>query len=102
MTVLENSIQISAPKDKVWGAIADLDVYAQWMTLHVDFPEGTPDEMKQGETALAKTGGHELGQGQVVITQVPGDGVLSRPEQDLPEERQHFQQQHRVGPKESQ
>ncbi|TMK70926.1 MAG: SRPBCC family protein [Actinobacteria bacterium] len=63
MAVLENSIQISAPKDKVWGAIADLDVYAQWMTLHVDFPEGTPDEMKQGESFKEK----------VKIMGMPGD-----------------------------
>src|SRR3954469_20793353 len=63
MAVLENSIQISAPKDKVWGAIADLDVYAQWMTLHVAFPEGTPDEMKQGESFKEK----------VKIMGMPGD-----------------------------
>ena len=63
MAVLENSIQIPAPKDKVWNAIADLDVYGQWMTLHVDFPDGTPDEMKQGESFKEK----------VKIMGMPGD-----------------------------
>src|SRR3954452_15107790 len=63
MAVLENSIQIEAEQDKVWAAIADLDVYGQWMTLHVDFPEGTPDEMKQGESFKEK----------VKIMGMPGD-----------------------------
>jgi carbon monoxide dehydrogenase subunit G len=48
MSVLENSIEIPAPQEKVWEAIADLDVYGQWMTLHVDFPSGIPEEMKEG------------------------------------------------------
>lgn len=63
MAVLENSIQIEAEQDKVWAAIADLDVYGRWMTLHVDFPEGTPDEMKQGESFKEK----------VRIMGMPGD-----------------------------
>jgi|SRR3954451_4021883 len=63
MAALENSIQIPAEQEKVWGAIADLDVYAQWMTLHVDFPDGTPDEMREGETFKEK----------VKIMGMPGD-----------------------------
>jgi uncharacterized protein YndB with AHSA1/START domain len=63
MAALENSIRIPASRDKVWAAIADLDVYAQWMTLHVDFPEGTPDEMKPGESFKEK----------VKIMGMPGD-----------------------------
>ncbi|HEY1358401.1 MAG TPA: SRPBCC family protein [Thermoleophilaceae bacterium] len=63
MAALENSIQIPAEADKVWGAIADLDVYGQWMTLHVDFPEGTPDEMGEGESFKEK----------VKIMGMPGD-----------------------------
>jgi carbon monoxide dehydrogenase subunit G len=63
MAVLENSIQIPAAQDKVWAAIADLDVYGEWMTLHVDFPDGTPDEMKEGETFKEK----------VKIMGMPGD-----------------------------
>jgi carbon monoxide dehydrogenase subunit G len=63
MAVLENSIRIPAEQDKVWGAIADLDVYGQWMTLHVDFPEGTPAEMKEGESFKEK----------VKIMGMPGD-----------------------------
>jgi uncharacterized protein YndB with AHSA1/START domain len=45
---LESSIEIPAPPEKVWVAIADLNTYAQWMTLHVDFPDGVPAEMKEG------------------------------------------------------
>jgi carbon monoxide dehydrogenase subunit G len=63
MAVLENSIQIPAPQEKVWAAIADLDVYAQWMTLHVDFPDGTPAEMKEGTSFKEK----------VKIMGMPGD-----------------------------
>jgi carbon monoxide dehydrogenase subunit G len=63
VAALENSIQIPASQDKVWAAIADLDVYGQWMTLHVDFPDGTPDEMKVGESFKEK----------VKIMGMPGD-----------------------------
>jgi carbon monoxide dehydrogenase subunit G len=63
MAALENSIQIPAAQDKVWAAIADLEVYGQWMTLHVDFPDGTPDEMKVGESFKEK----------VKIMGMPGD-----------------------------
>src|SRR5215211_4707226 len=54
MAVLENSRDIPAQQDKVWAAIADLDVYGQWMTLHVDFPGGTPEAMKQGASFKEK------------------------------------------------
>jgi carbon monoxide dehydrogenase subunit G len=63
MAVLENSIQIPAEQDKVWAAIVDLEVYGQWMTLHVDFPDGTPDEMREGESFKEK----------VKIMGMPGD-----------------------------
>jgi len=48
MAVLESSIEIPAPPEKVWAAIADLNTYGQWMTLHVAFPDGVPDEVKEG------------------------------------------------------
>ena len=63
MSVLENSIEIPAEQEKVWAAIADLDVYGQWMTLHVAFPEGTPDEMREGASFKEK----------VKIMGMPGD-----------------------------
>ena len=63
MAVLENSIQIPAEREKVWQAIADLDVYARWMTLHVDFPEGIPEEMREGASFKEK----------VKIMGMPGD-----------------------------
>jgi uncharacterized protein YndB with AHSA1/START domain len=48
MAVLESSIEIAAPPEKVWVAIADLNTYAQWMTLHVDFPDGVPEDVREG------------------------------------------------------
>jgi carbon monoxide dehydrogenase subunit G len=45
---ITSSIEIPAPPDKVWDAIADLNTYEQWMTVHVAFPDGIPEEMKEG------------------------------------------------------
>ena len=63
MTVLTNSIDIPAPVDKVWGAIADLNVYGQWMTLHADFPDGVPEVLEPGVSFREK----------VKIMGMPGD-----------------------------
>ena len=43
-----SSIDIPAPPEKVWGAIADLNTYEQWMTVHVAFPDGVPEDLKEG------------------------------------------------------
>jgi carbon monoxide dehydrogenase subunit G len=45
---ISSSIEIAAPPADVWGAIADLNTYPQWMTVHVDFPDGVPEELKPG------------------------------------------------------
>ena len=45
---ISSSIEIPAPPDAVWGAIGDLNTYSQWMTVHVDFPDGVPEELKPG------------------------------------------------------
>jgi uncharacterized protein YndB with AHSA1/START domain len=54
MAVLESSIDIPAPPEKVWAAIADLNVYGQWMTLHVDFPDGVPEDISVGTSYREK------------------------------------------------
>jgi carbon monoxide dehydrogenase subunit G len=63
VSVLTNSIDIPAPADKVWAAIGDLNVYAQWMTLHSDFPDGVPDTVEPGVSFREK----------VKIMGMPGD-----------------------------
>jgi carbon monoxide dehydrogenase subunit G len=50
MSVLSSSIDVPAPPEKVWEAVSNLDVYAQWMTLHAGFPDGAPGEMAPGMT----------------------------------------------------
>ena len=63
MAALKNSIDIPAPPDKVWAAISDLNVYAQWMTLHAAFPEGVPEDLKEGVSFKEK----------VKVMGMPGD-----------------------------
>jgi carbon monoxide dehydrogenase subunit G len=48
MAGTRSSIEIPAPPDKVWGAVSDLNTYGDWMTVHVAFPDGVPEEMKEG------------------------------------------------------
>jgi uncharacterized protein YndB with AHSA1/START domain len=43
-----SSIEIPAPPEKVWQAISDLNTYDKWMTVHVGFPDGIPEEIKPG------------------------------------------------------
>ena len=54
MPEVSNSIEMPAPREKVWGVVTDLSRYGEWNTTHTDFPDGTPESLEPGATFREK------------------------------------------------
>lgn len=73
MAVVTETTEVAAPPEKVWEKVANLETYPEWLTLHVDFPEGTP-ELAEGTTTKQK----------VKIMGMPGEVTWTVTEIDAP------------------
>ncbi len=45
MAAITKSATVPATPDQVWAKLTDLDSHKEWLATHVDYPEGTPDEL---------------------------------------------------------
>ena len=43
MAVVSETTEVAAPPDEVWAKVGNLESYPDWLTVHVDFPDGTPE-----------------------------------------------------------
>lgn len=50
MGKVTTSIDIDAPPEDVWAVVTDLPRLGEWVTIHKEFPEPPPDEVKKGAT----------------------------------------------------
>ena len=48
MASVQTSIDIAAPVQRVWDLVTDLDRLGDWVSIHRDFPEPPPAEVKEG------------------------------------------------------
>ena len=59
MANVQTSIDIAAPVQRVWELVTDLERLGDWVSIHRDFPEPPPAEVKDGTSfrqALAVAG----------------------------------------------
>ena len=59
MANVQTTIEISAPAQRVWELVTDLSRLGDWVTIHRDFPDPPPAEVKAGtrfEQTLAVAG----------------------------------------------
>ena len=54
MPEVSNSIDMPAPREKVWSVVTDLSRYGEWNTTHTEFPDGTPEDLSEGTTFREK------------------------------------------------
>ncbi len=54
MAPISESVEVSAGQEQAWAKIADLDNAGEWMTVHVDYPNGGPGPAEQGKTFKQK------------------------------------------------
>lgn len=54
MAAISKSAVVPAPADEVWAKLTDLDSHGEWLTTHVGYPEGTPDELAPETTYKEK------------------------------------------------
>jgi uncharacterized protein YndB with AHSA1/START domain len=74
MATITETVELSAAPEQVWEKIARLDNYTDWLTIHVDFPDGAPDELQPDATFREK----------VRIMGMPGDVKWKVEECDQP------------------
>ena len=48
MANVHTSIDIDAPMQRVWDLATDLDRMSEWVSIHRDFPQPPPSDVKQG------------------------------------------------------
>jgi uncharacterized protein YndB with AHSA1/START domain len=48
MAKMQTSIDIAAPLQRVWDLVTDLERLGDWVSIHRDFPEPPPAEVKAG------------------------------------------------------
>jgi len=48
MAKVQTSIDIAAPVDRVWELVTDLERLGDWVSIHRDFPEPPPAEVREG------------------------------------------------------
>ena len=53
MAAISSSIDVDASQEDTWAKISDLGASGDWMTIHVDYPEGTP-ELAEGNSFKEK------------------------------------------------
>ncbi len=54
MAVVTESIEVNSDAQTAWSKITDLDSTGEWMTVHVDYPEGAPEELSEGTSYKEK------------------------------------------------
>lgn len=54
MPTISESITVPAPPDRVWGAVADLGRWGEWLSVHSGWPDGTPDPVTPGMSVTEK------------------------------------------------
>lgn len=54
MPTISESIVVPAAPERVWGAVADLARWAEWLSVHSGWPDGTPDRLEPGMTLMEK------------------------------------------------
>lgn len=42
MASITESTDLAAPPEEVWEKVGNLESYPEWLTIHVDFPDGVP------------------------------------------------------------
>jgi carbon monoxide dehydrogenase subunit G len=45
MASVSKTAEVAASRQDVWAKLTDLDSAGEWLATHVDYPEGTPDEL---------------------------------------------------------
>ena len=50
MAKVHASIDIAAPKQRVWDVVTDLERLVQWVSIHREFPEPPPAEVTESTT----------------------------------------------------
>ena len=53
MATIIKQTQVDAPADAVWAKLADTSTYGEWLSTHVEYPEGPPD-LAEGATFKEK------------------------------------------------
>jgi uncharacterized protein YndB with AHSA1/START domain len=48
MAKVQTSIDIAVPPQRVWDLVTDLERLRDWVSIHRDFPEPPPAEVKEG------------------------------------------------------
>jgi len=48
MANVRTSIEIAVPPERVWEFVTDLDRLGEWVSIHRDFPEPPPAEVREG------------------------------------------------------
>jgi uncharacterized protein YndB with AHSA1/START domain len=48
MANVQTSIEIAAPVQRVWELVTDLERLGDWVTIHRDFPDPPPADVKEG------------------------------------------------------
>src|SRR5688572_28221617 len=48
MAKMQTSIDIAAPLQRVWDLVTDLERLGDWVSIHRDFPEPPPAEVREG------------------------------------------------------
>jgi uncharacterized protein YndB with AHSA1/START domain len=48
MANVRTSIDIAAPPERVWEPVTDLERLGEWVSIHRNFPEPPPAEVRQG------------------------------------------------------
>jgi uncharacterized protein YndB with AHSA1/START domain len=48
MANVQTSIDIAAPVQRIWELVTDLGRLGDWVTIHRDFPDAPPGEVKEG------------------------------------------------------
>jgi acetyl-CoA C-acetyltransferase len=54
MPTVTNTVEISAPPERVFGALLDFHRYDQWLTIHDGWPEGAPADPEVGASFTQK------------------------------------------------
>lgn len=73
MAVVTETVELPVPPENVWAKVGNLETYPEWLTVHVDFPDGT-SELAEGTTTKQK----------VKIMGMPGEVIWTVTEIDAP------------------